>query len=52
LAGAARPPRSPPRQIPNVEGDAPLFDPNGDILFRARERDYGFGTVSTQTAPA
>jgi serine/threonine protein kinase len=34
--------RSPPRQIPNVEGDGPLFDPNGDILFRARDRDYGF----------
>jgi eukaryotic-like serine/threonine-protein kinase len=34
--------RSPPRQIPNVEGDAPLFDPNGDVLFRARDRDYGF----------
>jgi Tol biopolymer transport system component len=34
--------RAPPRQIPNVEGDAPLFDPNGDVLFRARDRDYGF----------
>ena len=34
--------RAPPRQIPNVEGDAPLFDPSGDILFRARDRDYGF----------
>src|SRR6185436_15800345 len=34
--------RSPPRQIPNVEGDGPLFDPNGDVLFRARDRDYGF----------
>jgi hypothetical protein len=33
---------SPPRQIPNIEGDAPLFDPNGDVLFRARDRDYGF----------
>jgi Tol biopolymer transport system component len=34
--------RSPPRQIPNVEGDGPVFDPHGDILFRARDRDYGF----------
>ena len=34
--------RSPPRQIPNVEGDGPLFDPNGNVLFRARDRDYGF----------
>jgi hypothetical protein len=34
--------RSPPRQIPNVEGDGPLFGPNGDVLFRARDRDYGF----------
>jgi len=34
--------RAPPRQIPNVEGDAPLFDPNGDVLFRARDGDYGF----------
>jgi serine/threonine protein kinase len=34
--------RAPPHQIPNVEGDAPLFDPNGDVLFRARDRDYGF----------
>jgi serine/threonine protein kinase len=34
--------RSPPRQIPNVEGDGPLFDPNGDIMFRARDRGYGF----------
>jgi serine/threonine protein kinase len=34
--------RSPPRQIPNVEGDGPLFGAGGEILFRARERDYGF----------
>jgi eukaryotic-like serine/threonine-protein kinase len=34
--------RSPPRQIPDVEGDAPLFDPHGDILFRARDGEYGF----------
>jgi hypothetical protein len=34
--------RSPPRRIPNIEGDGPLFDPNGDVLFRARDRDYGF----------
>jgi hypothetical protein len=34
--------RSPPRQIPNVEGDAPLFAPDGAVLFRAREGDYGF----------
>jgi len=34
--------RSPPRQIPNVEGDSPLFGPGGEIFFRAREGDYGF----------
>jgi eukaryotic-like serine/threonine-protein kinase len=34
--------RSPPRQIPNLEGDGPLFDPGGEIVFRAREGDYGF----------
>jgi hypothetical protein len=34
--------RSPPRQIPNVEGDGPLFEPSGEIVFRAREGDYGF----------
>jgi hypothetical protein len=34
--------RSPPRQIPNVEGDAPLFAPDGAVFFRAREGDYGF----------
>ncbi len=35
--------RSPPRQIPNVEGDAPLFGPEGDIFFRGREGTYGYG---------
>jgi Tol biopolymer transport system component len=34
--------RSPPRQIPNVEGDGPLFGAGGEILFRARDGDYGF----------
>ncbi|MGH9659546.1 MAG: TolB family protein, partial [Bryobacteraceae bacterium] len=34
--------RSPPRQIPNVEGDGPLFVPGGEILFRAREGAYGY----------
>jgi len=34
--------RSPPRRIPNIEGDGPLFDPHGDVLFRARDGDYGF----------
>ena len=34
--------RSPPRQIPNVEGDGPLFGTGGEILFRSREGDYGF----------
>ena len=34
--------RSPPRQIPKVEGDAPMFTPDGEILFRGREGDYGF----------
>ncbi len=34
--------RSPPRQIPNVEGDGPLFAADGEILFRAREGTYGF----------
>jgi hypothetical protein len=35
--------RSPPRQIPNVEGDAPLFGPGGEIYFRGREGSYGYG---------
>jgi Tol biopolymer transport system component len=34
--------RSPPRQIPNVEGDGPLFTAGGEILFRAREGEYGY----------
>ena len=34
--------RSPPRQIPNVEGDGPLFASDGEIVFRARESTYGF----------
>jgi serine/threonine protein kinase len=34
--------RSPPRQIPNVEGDGPLFGPDGNVYFRAREGSYGF----------
>jgi serine/threonine protein kinase len=34
--------KSPPRQIPNVEGDGPQFGANEEILFRAREGDYGF----------
>jgi hypothetical protein len=34
--------RSPPRQIPNVEGDGPVFMADGEILFRAREGEYGF----------
>ncbi len=35
--------RSPPRQIPDVEGDAPHFGPEGEIFFRGREGSYGFG---------
>jgi len=34
--------RSPPKQIPDVEGDAPLFGPDGDVYFRKREGSYGF----------
>ncbi len=33
---------SPPRQIPNVEGDGPLYGPKGEIVFRGREGAYGF----------
>jgi len=33
--------RAPPQQIPNVEGDGPLFLPDGEIIFRGREGDYG-----------
>jgi hypothetical protein len=34
--------RSPPRQIPNVEGDGPLFAAESQILFRGKEGTYGF----------
>jgi len=34
--------RLPPRQIPNVEGDGPMFGPGGEIFFRSREGTYGF----------
>jgi Tol biopolymer transport system component len=34
--------RSPPRPIPNVEGDGPLFGPGGEVFFRAREGSYGY----------
>jgi eukaryotic-like serine/threonine-protein kinase len=34
--------RTPPQPIPNVDGDGPLFAPDGDILFRRREGEYGF----------
>ena len=34
--------KSPPRPIPNVEGDGPLFAANDEIVFRARQGDYGF----------
>ena len=34
--------RTPPRPIPNVEGDGPLFSPAGGIYFRAREGGYGY----------
>jgi Tol biopolymer transport system component len=31
-----------PRQIPGVEGDGPLFGPNGDVFFRRTEGNYGY----------
>jgi hypothetical protein len=34
--------RSPPTPIPNIEGDGPIFGPDGEIFFRGREGDYGF----------
>ena len=34
--------RPPARQIPNVEGDGPLFLPNEEVVFRGKEGDYGF----------
>jgi hypothetical protein len=33
---------SPPRQIPNVEGDGPLFLSDTEVVFRGREEDSGF----------
>ena len=33
---------SPPRQIPNVEGEQPLFGPNGEIFFRKLEGTSAF----------
>jgi hypothetical protein len=33
---------SPPRQIPNVEGDGAMFVGSGEVLFRARQGDYGY----------
>jgi Tol biopolymer transport system component len=40
LAPADR--RSPPRQIPNVEGDGPLFGASGEIFFLGREGSYEY----------
>ena len=34
--------RTPPRQIPNVEGSEPGFGPTGEIFFRAVEGDTAF----------
>ncbi len=34
--------RSPPRQIPNVEGEQPVFGPAGEIFFRAMEGTSAF----------
>jgi Tol biopolymer transport system component len=34
--------RSPPRQIPNVEGDGALFGPDGVVFFRGKEGSYGY----------
>ncbi|HWT77553.1 MAG TPA: hypothetical protein VN648_01975, partial [Candidatus Methylomirabilis sp.] len=34
--------RSPPRQVPNAEGDGPLFGPGGEIFFRAIEGTSAF----------
>ena len=34
--------RPTPRQIPNVEGDGPLFLSNEEVVFRGKEGDYGF----------
>jgi eukaryotic-like serine/threonine-protein kinase len=34
--------RSPPRQIPNVEGEHPVFGPQGEIFFRKVEANSAF----------
>jgi eukaryotic-like serine/threonine-protein kinase len=34
--------RSPPRQIPGVEGEQPLFGPSGEIFFRKVEENSAF----------
>ena len=34
--------KSPPRQIPNVEGDRAMFGPPGEIVFHAAEGNSGF----------
>jgi Tol biopolymer transport system component len=34
--------RSPPRQVPSVEGEQPLFGPNGEIFFRKVEGSSAF----------
>jgi Tol biopolymer transport system component/tRNA A-37 threonylcarbamoyl transferase component Bud32 len=34
--------RSPPRQIPNVEGEQPVFGPSGEIFFRKVEANSAF----------
>ena len=34
--------QSAPRQIPNVEGQRPIFGPNGEIFFRRTEGSSGF----------
>jgi hypothetical protein len=34
--------QTPPRQIPHVEGDSPLFGAHGEIFFRAIEGDSAF----------
>jgi Tol biopolymer transport system component len=34
--------RTSPCRISDLQGDGPLFGPDGEIYFRAREADYGF----------
>ncbi len=34
--------RTPPRQLPGVEGQQPVFGPGGEIFFRGFERDSAF----------